>query len=185
MSAIVPAKLIAPAKPVLYLLPGLMCDAAVWREQQAALCAQFDVRIPLFRGFDSLRAMAESVLRDAPARFSVAGHSMGGRVAFELMALAGPRIERFAVLDTGAHPVADGEAHKRQILLDAARHQGMQAVATAWILPMLHPDHHGDTALIAEITAMILRNSLADYAGQMRALLSRSDQRAYLPQITQ
>lgn len=173
------------AKPALYLLPGLMCDAAVWQRQREALQDEFDVRIPLFRGFDSLAAMAESVLRDAPPRFSVAGHSMGGRVAFELVHRAGKRIERFAVLDTGAHPVKPDEPAKRQLLLDAARRKGLQAVADAWILPMLHPDNHGNMALVAEITAMILRNSLQDYEGQVRALLGRGDQRLYLPEIAQ
>lgn len=176
---------VSSTKPVLYLLPGLMCDAAVWRHQEEALRDEFDVRIPVFRGFDSLRAMAESVLVEAPERFSVVGHSMGGRIAFELMNLAGKRIERFAVMDTGAHPVAPGEPAKRQILLDAAHRKGLQAVADAWILPMLHPDNHGNAALIEEITAMILRNSVADYAGQVKALLGRCDQREYLPHITQ
>jgi pimeloyl-ACP methyl ester carboxylesterase len=172
-------------KPVLYLLPGLMCDSGVWRWQAAALAQDCELRIPPLRGFDSLRAMAESVLRDAPARFSVVGHSMGGRVAFELAQLAGERIERFAVLDTGAHPVTSDEPRKRQILLDVARRQGLQAVADAWIAPMLHPDNRGDAALIDEITTMILRNSVDDYAAQVHALLGREDQRPYLPRITQ
>jgi pimeloyl-ACP methyl ester carboxylesterase len=173
------------AKPVLYLLPGLMCDAGVWQEQQAALGDEYEVRVPLFRGFDSLRAMAEAVLREAPERFSVAGHSMGGRVAFELMELAGKRIERFAVLDTGVHPVSPDEPAKRQLLLDLARRKGLQAVAEAWILPMLHPANHGNKSLIAAITAMILRNSVADYQGQVKALLTRADQTPYLRHITQ
>jgi len=101
------------------------------------------------------------------------------------MNLAGKRIERFAVMDTGAHPVAPGEPAKRQILLDAARRQGLQAVADAWILPMLHPDNHQNSALIDDIYAMILRNTVADYEGQISALLGRSDQSAYLPYVEQ
>lgn len=194
-----------PAKPVVYLLPGLMCDEAVWEHQAVALAPYAEVRIPVFRGFDSLRAMAEHVLADAPAQFSVAGHSMGGRVAVEVMAMvleqdgvfprtegelkgtpngnAGKRIQHFAVMDSGAHPVQPGEGAKRQILLDAAARKGLQAVADAWILPMLHPDHHHDQALIDSITAMILRNEVDDYRGQVTALLGRRDQRQLLPLI--
>lgn len=171
--------------PCVYLLPGLMCDAAVWSHQQAALAPHAEVRVPAFRGYSSLRAMAEHVLADAPPRFSVAGHSMGGRVAFELMAIAGKRIERFAVMDTGVHGVQPGESQKRAILLAAAERKGLQAVADAWILPMLHPDHHHDTRLIADITAMILRNSVQDYQGQVAALLGRVDQTPYLARIRQ
>lgn len=170
-------------KPVVYLLPGLMCDEAVWESQQLALAPHAEVRIPVFRGFDSLRAMAEAVLRDAPERFSVVGHSMGGRVAFELSEIAGKRIERFAVMDTGVHGVQPGEAEKRQVLLEAAARKGLQAVADAWILPMLHPDNHGNAALIEQIAAMILRNSLDDYRGQVTALLGRVDQTPYLARI--
>lgn len=192
-------------KPVVYLLPGLMCDEAVWEHQARALAPHAEVRIPVFRGFDSLRAMAEYVLADAPEQFSVAGHSMGGRVALEVMALvleqdgvfpqtegqlnrsrddrAGKRIEHFAVMDSGAHPVQDGERAKRQILLDAAARKGLQAVADAWILPMLHPQHHADKTLIDGITDMILRNSVEDYRGQVTALLGRRDQKRLLPLI--
>lgn len=173
------------AKPCVFLLPGLMCDEAIWEHQQAALRPYADVRIPVFRGFTSLRTMAESVLEDAPERFSVVGHSMGGRVAFELMEIAGKRIERFAVMDTGVHGIQSGEADKRGILLAAAERKGLQAVADAWILPMLHPDHHADNELIAAINRMILRNSVADYRGQVEALLTRSDQTPYLTRIKQ
>jgi len=170
-------------RPVVYLLPGLMCDEAVWEQQQAALAPHAEVRIPVFRGFSSLRAMAEAVLQGAPERFSVVGHSMGGRVAFELSEIAGKRIERFAVMDTGMHGVQPGEAEKRQVLLDAAARKGLQAVADAWILPMLHADNHGNAVLIEQISAMILRNSLDDYQGQVRALLDRIDQTPYLTRI--
>lgn len=173
------------AVPCVYLLPGLMCDEAVWEHQRAALAPHAEVRIPVFRGFDSLRKMAESVLAGAPPRFSVVGHSMGGRVAFELMELAGNRIERFAVMDTGVHGLAPGEREKRLPLLELAARKGLGAVAEHWILPMLHPDNQGDTVLVAAITAMILRNTPDDYRGQVTALLGRSDQTPYLARITQ
>jgi pimeloyl-ACP methyl ester carboxylesterase len=173
------------SKPCVYLLPGLMCDEAVWEHQQAALAGRAEVRIPVFRGFKSLRAMAEAVLAEAPSRFSVVGHSMGGRVAFELMEIGGERIERFAVMDTGVHGVRPGEREKRQPLLEAATRKGLQAVADDWIEPMLHPDNRGKPALVDAITAMILRNSLEDYRGQVAALLGRNDQTAYLARIRQ
>lgn len=182
------------SKPVVYLLPGLMCDEAVWEHQAAALESRAEVRIPVFRGFSSLGAMAGHVLSSAPPRFSVVGHSMGGRVAFEVMAqvmgqdISNPNrklIERFAVMDTGAHPVQDGEAFKRGVLLEAAARKGLQAVADAWILPMLHPGRHTDAALIKQINAMILRNTVDDYRGQVTALLSRQDRLPLLPRIQQ
>ena len=172
-------------KPVLFLLPGLMCDEAVWLHQEQILSPYAQVIIPVFRGFDSLVQMAKYVLEKAPERFSVAGHSMGGRVAWELMELAGNRIDKFAVLDTGVHPVKPDEPAKQQVLLDKAQSDGLQAVADSWILPMVHPDRHQDKDLIGAINAMIMRNSVDDFLGQMQALLNRKDQTENLGLISQ
>ena len=73
------------SKPFVFLLPGMLCDAAVWEQQTAALQAGFTLGIPVFRGFDCFDAMASHVLAQAPPRFSVVAHSMGGRVAEELI----------------------------------------------------------------------------------------------------
>ncbi len=171
-------------KPVIFLLPGLMCDEAVWTHQAETLSAVADVRIPVFRGFDSLVGMAESVMVEAPERFSVAGHSMGGRVAWEVMELAADRIDKFAILDSGVHPVKEGEAEVRQVLIDKAISEGLQAVANEWIPPMIHPDRNDDSALVKDITEMILRNSIEDFQGQVKALLNRKDQTPYLSRIS-
>jgi len=176
---------IMPEKPVLFLLPGLMCDEAVWEHQQQVLAPHVDVRIPVFRGFESLTGMAEYVLADAPERFSVAGHSMGGRVAWELMEMAGNRIDKFAVLDSGVHPVKPAEPKGRQELVDKAQAEGLKAVADAWIGPMVHPDRHNDRELLDAITAMILRNTVEDFLGQVKALLGRKDQTPILSNIRQ
>lgn len=171
-------------KPVIFLLPGLMCDEAVWTHQAETLSAVADVRIPVFRGFDSLVGMAESVMVEAPEHFSVAGHSMGGRVAWEVMELAADRIDKFAILDSGVHPVKEGEAEGRQVLIDKAISEGLQAVANEWIPPMIHPDRSDDSALVKDITEMILRNSIEDFQGQVKALLNRKDQTPYLSRIS-
>src|SRR5690606_765732 len=103
----------SPSRPVLYMLPGLLCDETVFAPQVAALSDVCEIRIPEFRGLDSFDAMARRVLEGAPERFSVAGFSMGGRVAFHLASLALERIERFCVFDTGVAPLAEGELEKR------------------------------------------------------------------------
>lgn len=170
-------------KPLLYLVPGLLSDADVWAPQQEALAAQAELRVPDLRGLDSLEAMARRVLEEAPERFSLAGHSMGGRVAFEVARLApaaGKTIERFAVLDSAVHPVGRGEAEKRQALLELATREGMAALAQAWTPPMLHPERRADAALLARIAAMVQRFTLDEYRAQVRALLGRADQRPVL-----
>lgn len=171
------------SKPVLFLLPGLLCDATVWEHQRASLVPHADVRIPVFRGINSFRAMAQSVLKDAPETFSVVGHSMGGRVALEMMQLAPERIEKFGLMSVGVHPVQPGEAAKRMELVNLAEQQGMEALADRWIPPMVLPARHGDAQLMQSIRAMVLRHTPFDHRCHIEAALTRADQSQYLPAI--
>jgi len=167
----------------LLLLPGLMCDAAVWEHQNTHLSRHARVIIPDFRGFDSLTTMAQHALGMAPEKYAVAGHSMGGRVALELFNLAPERMTRLALLDTGVHAKSAGEENTRQEYIDLAHRGGMPAVADKWIKPMVHPDRHGDKELIARIAAMVERTTVEEFIGQIHALLKRPDAGAYLPRI--
>jgi pimeloyl-ACP methyl ester carboxylesterase len=160
-----------------FLLPGLLCDETIWANQREALGTAV---IPDFRHVDSIGAMAQLVLDTAPKRFSVAGHSMGGRVALEVVRLAPDRVERLALLDTGIHPRAADEEAKRQALVDLARSEGMAALAARWLPPMLHPDH---SALLEPLTEMVKRSTPETFANQQRALLNRPDARKVLPGI--
>ncbi len=167
-------------KPSLILVPGLLCDAAVWTHQVAALSALADVRIAEYGPQDSLGAMAEAIIEVAPPLFSIAGHSMGGRVALEVLRRVPERIERLALMDTGYQPLAPGdvgarEAEGRMRLVAKAREDGMRALGIAWIQGMVHPRRLSDSELIGTILEMIARRTPDQYAAQTRAMLSRPD----------
>lgn len=172
----------------LMLLPGLNCDAAVWAPQVAALKDQARCVIPAWGLRDSLTTMAEQVLAEAPTeRFSVAGHSMGGRVALEVFRLAPQRVERLALLSTGTHPLAVGEAGVkeragRMLLLEIAHAQGMRAMGQQWARGMVHRDRL-DTPLFEHVLDMLARGSAEQYAAQIKALLNRPDAGPLLPTI--
>lgn len=85
----------------LLLVPGLMCDAAVWTPLLPPLAAYADCHIVDHGMADSLGTMADQLLASAPPTFAMAGHSMGGRVALEVMRRAPERVTRLALLDTG------------------------------------------------------------------------------------
>ena len=86
------------------MLPGLLCDAALWAPQCAALADIADCRVADMTRDDNITGMAERVLGDAPERFALAGLSMGGYCALEIMRLAPDRVEKLALLDTSAEP---------------------------------------------------------------------------------
>jgi pimeloyl-ACP methyl ester carboxylesterase len=165
------------------LLPGLLCDEAVWRVQIERLSEAHEVLCPGFLDHPSIEAMARDVLAKAPARFSLAGHSMGGRVALEIARRAPDRIERLAVLDTGFRPARAGEAETRSRLVRIAFEEGMAALARHWLPPMLAPRRAQDDALIAQLTAMIERASPRLFQRQIGALLTRPNAHAGLAAI--
>jgi len=174
--------------PPLVLVPGLMCDAAVWQQQIAALGGNRDVQVPDHGLNDSLGAMAERILDRAPPRFALAGHSMGGRVALEVVARAPERVSHLALLDTGYEALAPAEAGERERagryrLLDMARRDGMLVMARDWARGMVHPARLTDSVLMDSIHSMIARASVAQFDAQIRALLARPDRTALLGEL--
>jgi pimeloyl-ACP methyl ester carboxylesterase len=132
--------------------------------------------------------MAVSVLRSAPERFSLAGHSMGGRVALEVYRLAPGRVQRIALFNTGYLPPASGEAGEQEArnraeLLAIAESQGMTAMVQKWLPPMIDSRRINDTVLVNTIIEMMSRKTPAIFAAQIRALLARPDASAVLEQI--
>ncbi|MET0211269.1 MAG: alpha/beta hydrolase [Burkholderiaceae bacterium] len=166
------------------LLPGLLCDEAVWAEQVTALSSARCV-VPSYGECGSLEAMARGVLAGVDAdRFALAGHSMGGRVALEMLRQAPGRIERLALLDTGIEPLPAGapgeqERERRFALLGLARERGMRSMGAAWARGMVHPSRL-DAPLFERILDMIERRTPAVFEAQIQALLARPDARAVL-----
>jgi len=164
----------------LVLVPGLMCDETVWRHQVAVLGAGRDIQVAEHALSDTLGGMAERILDTAAPRFALAGHSMGGRVALEVVARAPERVSRLALLDTGYEALAQGEAGDREKagryrLLGIAQRDGMLAMARDWALGMVHPGRLDDRELMDSIHTMIARAGVAQFEAQIRALLARPD----------
>ncbi|HUH87617.1 MAG TPA: alpha/beta hydrolase [Pusillimonas sp.] len=161
-------------------LPGLLCDAAVWARQQAGLAHRAQSFIAQYHDLDSIQTMAAKVLHQAPYQaFSLAGHSMGGRVALEMVRQAPHRVCRLALLDTGYEPRAPGEAGEqeragRMRLLSIAHEQGMLEMGRNWARGMVHPDQL-NRPLFDEILQMIQRRTTAEFQAQITALLNRPD----------
>jgi pimeloyl-ACP methyl ester carboxylesterase len=167
----------------LYLLPGLICDKVIWAAQVRALSELTEVVVPDYGNARSLEAMAECVLASAPAKISLAGHSMGGRVALEVFRMTRNRIERLALLDTGVHPLEPGETEKRMALLDLGRSEGMEALVDSWLTPMVHPDHRSDDVLMARLRQMCVSAGIDRFENQITALINRPDARPILADI--
>lgn len=166
---------------MLLLLPGLICDAGIYAAQTAAF--PDSKAIDGYGLADSLEAMARVALEQAPERFDLFGHSMGGRVALEVYRLAPDRVRRIAISSTGVHSLREGEREKRQVLLDIARDEGIEALIDAWLPPMVAPRRLGEEALMEPMRAMCRRAGVATFEAQIKALLGRPEQESLLSRI--
>jgi pimeloyl-ACP methyl ester carboxylesterase len=169
----------------LVLLPGLLCDAALWAPQAAALSDRVNVWIADLTRHDSISGMAAAVLREAPVeRFALAGLSMGGYVAQEMMRQAPRRVERLALLDTRARPDEPEETERRRALMELAQRERGFVPVTNRMLPLLvHPSRVKDEPLVRTVREMAERVGVAAYLRQQTAIIARPDFRASLASI--
>ncbi len=167
----------------LVLIPGLGCDDRMWAHQATHLGDVADVHLASIPDGATIVDMALAVLDRAPAQFALAGLSMGGYVAFEIMRRAPERVIRLALLDTKADLDApDARAARDEALRDIAAGRFEQHLESR--LPaLLGPDALGVPAKVATMRAMAMAVGAERYARQMRAIMQRSDSRPLLPTI--
>ncbi|WGF90147.1 alpha/beta fold hydrolase [Marinivivus vitaminiproducens] len=166
----------------LVLLPGLLCDERLWAPQRDALSG-VETIVPRLDQDVTVGHMAEHVLDGAPQRFALAGLSMGGYVALEIMRRAPERVERLALLDTQARADTD-EARRRRRGLIALSEQGTFRGVTPRLLPMLiHERRQADKDLTGLIMAMADSIGQAGFVRQQQAIMARPDSRPDLGAI--
>lgn len=165
----------------LVLLPGLLCDSRVF----AAQLERFPDALAIdgFGACDSIVEMARRVIASGPEKMALLGHSMGARVALEVVRLAPERVDRLALVSTGTHTIRDGEAEKRHTLLALGRDEGMAALVDRWLPPMVAPARRADNELIAPLHEMATQQGIDTYAAQIAALLGRPEVKSLLPRI--
>lgn len=169
--------------PSLILLPGLLCDEALWSHAQASLSDMADIRVADLTKDSSVKDMAKRVLDAAPARFALAGLSMGGYVAQEIMRQAPERVTRLALLDTSCKADAPEQRERRKALIQLSETGDFKGV-TPRLLPMLiHPDRLADAALTQTVMAMAERVGQAAFARQQMAIMGRPEGTADLAYI--
>ncbi|NKF22249.1 alpha/beta fold hydrolase [Solimonas marina] len=179
------------AVPALLMLPGMLCNEQSWLAQQQALAPLLHsevVRYPLSR-CRSLTDMAAHVLEAAPSSFLLAGHSMGGRVALEILRLAPERVAGLCLIGTEHLPNPGGERGQQETagrlaLLETARRAGMRAMAEAWLPNLLPEARRQDASLVEAITQMMADHSAEQLQAYIEAGASRPDSTTLLSAIT-
>ncbi|QXT38190.1 alpha/beta fold hydrolase [Gymnodinialimonas ceratoperidinii] len=172
----------APALPLL-LIPGMMCDARLFAPQIAAFSSHRSVMVANLTGQETIAGFAEDILENAPPRFALAGLSMGGIVAMEIMARAPERVSHLALLDTNplAEPLERARARLPQI--EAVQAGGLRRI----MRDEMKPNYLADGPRVGEILDLCMEMAEAlgaeAFVQQSCALATRPDQMETLAQI--
>ncbi|MBE0619534.1 MAG: alpha/beta fold hydrolase [Burkholderiales bacterium] len=163
-------------KSPLVLLPGLLCDAQLWQPQVESLSDIADIWIADHTRSDTMAGVARDVLADAPfASFALAGLSMGGYIALEIMRQAQQRVTRLALLDTAAGAELPEQTQRRKELIALAE-RGEFSRVTEILLPLLiHPARLAEPALSDVIKSMARNVGKDAFVRQQQAIMSRAD----------
>jgi pimeloyl-ACP methyl ester carboxylesterase len=162
------------------LLPGMMCDARLFAAQAAALSGRRAVHHAPIGGHASMEALAAEVLAHAPPCFALAGLSMGGIVAMEVLRQAPDRVERLALLDTNPLVEAPEVRARRPGQVERARAGGLESVMRDEMKPNYLAGGSGQGAILDLCMDMALGLGPEVFARQSDALASRPDQTATL-----
>ena len=168
----------------LLLLPGLLCDPILWTHQSEHLADLADITIADLTSQESMADMAAEAIAAMPdGPFALAGLSMGGYVAQEVMQQAGDRVTRLALLDTSSRPDSEEQTRRRKGLISLAKTGKFKGV-TPKLLPLLiHPDRMEDDALTGAIMEMSGNVGRDAFLRQQIAILNRPDSRPDLAKI--
>lgn len=164
-------------KMPLVLLPGLLCDAALWWHQVETLSDVVDISVADLTNDDQIGPAARAVLASAPDEFALAGLSMGGYVALEIIRQAPDRVTRLALLDTSAHPDTQEKIKFRQELINLARIGQFKGVTRRLLPKLIHPERIADHALVESIMQMAARVGRDAFLRQQRLIMNRPDSR--------
>ncbi len=161
----------------LVLIPGMMCDARLFAPQLAALSAGRTIQVATITAADSIAELARLVLADAPPRFALAGLSMGGIVAMEILRQAPERVERVALLDTNHRAETPDRQALRGPQVERVFQGALRQVLIEEMKPLyLAPENRNDERILGCALDMAIALGAEVFARQSEALRTRPDQ---------
>lgn len=168
--------------PVVFI-PGLLCTEVLFAPQLAAF-GDRPLMVAEHRNHDSVPAIATAVLASAPERFALAGLSMGGYIAMEIMRQAPERVSRLALLDTSALADTPEQTRRRRTLMEITGKGQFARIVPLLHPTLVHPDRIEDAELRAATEDMARETGADAFLRQQRAIIHRIDSRESLARVT-
>jgi pimeloyl-ACP methyl ester carboxylesterase len=164
------------------LITGQLLTDAVWQPLLDAW-ADCEVIVADNRSDDSIEGFAQRLLDNAPPKFVLIGHAMGGFVAFEVMRRAPERVAKLALIATLASADGPAQTARRQGYIDLVESGRFDQVVEERI-PILFPEEkRGDERLLGIARAMAADTGADTFLAQQRAIMARIDSRPRLGEI--
>jgi pimeloyl-ACP methyl ester carboxylesterase len=173
----------------LLLVPGLLCSPRLFAPQLAALDDVAEIVVPDWRHaplsiFDSWERTAQWVIDQMPTeKFALAGLSLGGMIAVEIMQVAAGRVTRLALLDTGMRAQSPTEQAIRRARIRLAKEGRFELVLGLQMSRFIPAYRLPDKALVDEVMTMCIETGVEIYRRQEELAAARVDRRPDLPRI--
>jgi pimeloyl-ACP methyl ester carboxylesterase len=168
--------------PIL-LVPGLVSSPRIFAPVVPALWRFGPVTVANHKRDDSIGAIARRILAEAPPRFALAGHSMGGYIAFEIMRQAPQRVAKLALINTQARPDTPEATTRRRGQMARAQSGGYRAVLDELFPGFVHPSRREDSGLRQLVHDMGDDVGAGAFVRQQTAVMGRADSRPTLAMI--
>jgi pimeloyl-ACP methyl ester carboxylesterase len=168
--------------PIL-LVPGLVSSPRIYAPVVPALWRFGPVTIANHIRDDNMALIARRILAEAPPRFALAGHSMGGYIAFEIMRQAPERVARLALINTQARPDTPEATARRRGMIARAKAGEYRAVLDELFQGFVHPSRREDAGLRQLVHDMGEDVGVEAFVRQQAAVISRPDSRPILAVI--
>jgi len=168
--------------PIL-LVPGLASSARIYAPVIPALWRFGPVMVANHIRDDSMAAIARRVLSEAPPRFALAGHSMGGYVTLEIMRQAPERVVKLALINTQARADTPEATERRRGLMERARRGELRAAREEMFPELVHPSRRDDARIRRLVDEQGEDVGVEGYLRQQTAIITRMDSRPTLATI--
>lgn len=176
-------------KTPLLLVPGVLCSPRLFAAQVAALEGEAEIVVPDWRRaplsiWDTWESAARWVIDQMPAeKFALAGLSLGGMLAVEIMQFAADRVTKLALLDTGMRSQNEAERAIRRARIRLANEGHFELVLGMQMTRFIPAYRLPDKPLVDEVMTMCGEIGVEIYKRQEELAAIRVDRRPDLPRI--
>jgi pimeloyl-ACP methyl ester carboxylesterase len=171
-------------RPTVVFASGQLLTAECWAPQVDVLAPHYDLVIADHGRDDTIAGMAARLLAEAPERFHLVAHAMGGFTAFEVMRQASERVASLVLIATLAPNDGPAQTERRQGYIRLVEDGRFEEVVEERIPILVHPARREDAPLLTIVRRMATETGASRFLGQQRAIMSRADSRPSLAAIS-